>query len=186
MKNITDTLTPLMDKFRAKTGLTNKMTVARATSLMDHLDLHVNPNLLSATEYTVGVNKEDLYYSFKIIYDLPKAGAYTFSWKARTNGNTKNVRLIAYRDAPYREIPAVSFPLTDKLQSSTITVPEAGYHFCIYPSGLGEKADKPVIYYDCKLEVGDLATPLTTVGGVTKALLSALEWHFNPVIGGVA
>lgn len=49
--SITDTLTPLMDKFRAKTGLTDKLTVARVTGLMDHLDLHVNLNLLPKTEY---------------------------------------------------------------------------------------------------------------------------------------
>lgn len=39
MKNITDTLTPLMDKFRAKTGLTDKLTVARATSLMNAFNI---------------------------------------------------------------------------------------------------------------------------------------------------
>ena len=61
MKNITDTLTPLMDKFRAKTGLTDKLTVARATSLMDHLDLHVNQNLLDATTYSVQSKQTDPY-----------------------------------------------------------------------------------------------------------------------------
>lgn len=46
-----ETLTALMDKARQKTGLTEKISVPRLTGLMDHFDLHVNPNLLS-TDYT--------------------------------------------------------------------------------------------------------------------------------------
>lgn len=41
-----ETLTALMDKVRQKTGLTEKISVPRLTGLMDHFDLHANPNLL--------------------------------------------------------------------------------------------------------------------------------------------
>ena len=39
--SIVSTLTPLMDKARKLTGLTEKISIARLTSLMDHFDLHV-------------------------------------------------------------------------------------------------------------------------------------------------
>lgn len=44
---LSEAMTALMDKFRGKTGLTDKLSILDATGLMDHLDLHVNPNLFT-------------------------------------------------------------------------------------------------------------------------------------------
>lgn len=47
-----DTMTALMDKAHKITGLTDKLNLIQLTGLMDHFDLHVNPNLLKQTAYT--------------------------------------------------------------------------------------------------------------------------------------
>lgn len=173
--SLSETMTALMDKAREITGLTEKISTAQLTSLMDHFDLHVNPNLLDKTDYVVFSNLPiNPYFMHTDIYEISKAGTYTFSWRAKTEGNARIMRINEYQRTTNKEIGQMNFPITDKLQSSTFTVPEGGYYLCIYPSGTGKVPDKDVTLYDCKLEVGDLATPLNKVGGVVKTLLSAL------------
>ena len=185
--SLSETMTALMDKVRELTGLTEKISIARLTSLMNHFDLHVNPNLLDKTDYVAFSNLPmNPYFMHTDIYEISKAGTYTFSWRAKTEGNARNIRINEYQRTTNKEIGQMNFPITNELQSSTFTVPEGGYYLCIYPSGTDKVPDKDVTLYDCKLEVGDLATPLQKVGGVTKAFLYALERHFSPVIGGVA
>ena len=193
MKNITDTLTPLMDKFRAKTGLTDKLTVARATSLMNHFDLHVNPNLLSSTTWTTVPNINYPTWPATQLIDSLKPGTYTFSWKAVASSKLDKTVRVRVHNEKKNIVPSGlvwagnNFRLTSQKTSFTFTIPEGDYDLIIYASGWDEKADKPVTFYDCKLEVGDLATPLTSVGGVTKAFLYALRRHFSSsLIGGVA
>ena len=185
MKNITDTLTPLMDKFRAKTGLTDKLTVARATNLMDHFDLHVSPNLLPQTEFTL--NNDGYWENWNTFGKLkikPNTD-YTVSWRSKTSGKNTNVRIRIYdlKDAASNNFivgpfEGYEFPLTSERQSLTFKVPaDHPYDIAFYGNGSDEDSldHKPVTFYDCKLEVGDLATPLTKVGGVVKAVLSALH-----------
>lgn len=198
MSSITDTLTPLMDKFRAKTGLTDKLTVARVTGLMDHLDLHVNPNLLDKTQITTKHNPNSPYQQWtynNFDYVLKPYTTYTFSWRSKTDSDNSDKKIrVRIFDLKNNVVIAnendvgVEFPLTDQRQSYTFTVSDNinSYKVCLYGSGQNIKETWDVTFYDCKLEVGELATPLSKVGGVTKALLSALERHFNPVIGGVA
>lgn len=175
MKNITDTLTPLMDKFRSKTGLTDKLTVARATSLMDHLDLHVNPNMLPQTEFTL--NNDGYWENWNTFGKLkikPNTD-YTVSWRSKTSGKNTNVRIRIYDlkdDASNNFIvgpfEGYEFPLTSERQSLTFKVPaDHPYDIAFYGNGSDEDSldHTPVTFYDCKLEVGDLATPLTKVGG---------------------
>lgn len=187
-------LTVLMDKARSLTGLTEKISVPRLTGLMDHFDLHINPNLLSATTFTSP--KGGMWSSANL--GIVKPGTYTISWCARTNGKNKFVRIrplgtvnnIAYSKLFVGDI----FPLTSSKQSYTFSVPE-GVEDCVLfmigskgkkdPTDLTSEdvpVDEDVIFYDCKLEVGDLATPPQKVGGVAKALLCAL----HPVRGCVA
>lgn len=187
MKNITDTLTPLMDKFRSKTGLTDKLTVARATSLMDHLELHVNPNMLPTIKFVVNANKDypnwsEYHFNFNL-----NPGTYTFSWKAKTDSTSadQKVRIRLLDAVKNITIPSqqglfgvgMIFPLTDKAQSYTFDIPDDGNSYALYCYGSGGNVPQTwdVTFYDCKLELGDLATPLTTVGGVVKAVLSALH-----------
>lgn len=192
--SLSETMTALMDKAREITGLTEKINIARLTSLMDHFDLHVNPNILPETEFTA---KKGGRWSYDTPYPYInlKPGTYTFSWKAKTDGSNKTVRIRifdivanAYANFIVGPFYGKEFPLTSLTQSYTFTIPkdEHNYNLCMYGSAAGVKVNNDVTFYDCKLELGDLATPLTKVGGITKAFLSALRWHFSPVIGGVA
>lgn len=174
---VSDVMTPLMDKARKLTGLTDKIGIARLTGLMDHFDLHINPNLLSTTTFTSP--KGGMWSSANLGRLNP--GTYTISWCARTNGKNKFVRIrplsmvnnIAYSKLFVGDI----FPLTSSKQSYTFSVPEGVEDCNLFMIGSkGKKdptdltsedvpVDEDVIFYDCKLEVGDLATPPQKVGG---------------------
>ena len=185
-------MTALMDKAREITGITEKINVAQLTSLMNHFDLHVNPNLLDKTQITTKYIPNSPYQQWtynNFDYILKPYTTYTFSWRAKTDSDKsdkkirvrifdlKNNAVIANMNAAGDE-----FPLTDQRQSYTFTVSDNinSYQVCLYGSGQGIKETWDVTFYDCKLELGDLATPLTKVGGVTKLLLSSLV----PRIGG--
>ena len=178
--SLSETMTALMDKAREITGLTEKISVARLTSLMNHFDLHVNPNLMDVTENIVNPVPDNQYYSLQDIFHISKSGTYTFSFCTKTDGKAKHVRVAAIEWKTNKTTSMGVFPITSDRQSYTFTIPEDEYDLIIYASGWDEKADKPVTFYDCKLEVGDLATPLNPVGGVTKCLLFSLV----PRIGG--
>ena len=197
--SLSETMTALMDKTREITGLTEKISIARLTSLMNHFDLHVNPNLLDTTT-AISENGKNSQWPMWMAYTFDyvlKPGKYTFSWRAKadsdTNDGTVRVRIFDERSnvvIPEQKIDYAGkvFPLTDELQSYTFSVPDDNhtYRVLVYGASFPHHQLWSVTFYDCKLEVGELATPLSKVGGVTKALLSALERHFNPVIGGVA
>ena len=181
--SLSETMTALMDKFREKTGLTEKLTIAQATGLIDHLDLHVNPNILPKTEFTSKKGSEWSYDTPHPYINL-KPGTYTFSWKAKTDGSNKTVRIRIidlaaniYANFIVGPFAGKEFPLTGLTQSYTFTIPkdEHNYNLGMYGSAAGEDVNNDVTFYDCKLEVGDLATPLEkVVGGVAKAFLTAL------------
>lgn len=163
--SLNETMTALMDKARSLTGLTEKFSIAQLTSLMDHFDLHVNPNLMDVKENIVNPVPDNPYFSLQDIFTIPKKGTYTFSFCTKTDGKAKHVRVMAIEWKTNKSTNMGVFPITSDRQSYTFTIPEDDYDLIIYASGWDEKADKPVTFYDCKLEVGDLATPLTTVGG---------------------
>lgn len=98
--SIASTLTPLMDKAREITGLTEKISIAQLTSLMNHFDLHVNPNLLDTTT-AISENGKDRQWPMWMAYTFDyvlKPGKYTFSWRAKadsdTNDGTVRVRIF--------------------------------------------------------------------------------------------
>lgn len=92
--SITDTLTPLMDKFRAKTGLTDKLTVARATGLMDSFNLN---NLIanSSNEWTKVENVWDV--KFPTIA-VKRNETYTFTAEVKDNAYPVKVSGVLYDD----------------------------------------------------------------------------------------
>lgn len=94
MKNITDTLTPLMDKFRSKTGLTDKLTVARVTGLMDSFNLN---NLIanSSNEWTKVENVWDV--EFPTIA-VKRNETYTFTAEVKDNAYPVKVSGVLYND----------------------------------------------------------------------------------------
>lgn len=170
---LSDVMTSLMDKARKITGLTDKLNLIQLTGLMGHFDLHVNPNLLKQTVYTS--TKGGQWSGWNTFGQIKLApGTYTFSWQAKTNGSNKAVRLRLYdltdaADKNYIIGPFAGkeFPLTGNRQSYTFTLPNDGreYDLCGYGSAENKNVDNDVTFYNCKLEVGDLATPLQQVGG---------------------
>ena len=196
--SLSETMTALMDKARKLTGLTEKISIAQLTSLMDHLDLHVNPNLLDTTTGTSEANKAYPVWSSFFFNKNLVSGTYTFSWRAKAESDTNDgaVRIRIFNSKENVVIPeqhacdaGKAFALTDKLQTYTFHVPDDGrvYQVVVYGASWPHPQTWDVTFYDCKLEVGDLATPLNKVGGVTKAFLSALRRHFrSSLIGGVA
>lgn len=181
--SIASTMTPLMDKFREKTGLTDKLTVARATNLMDHFDLHINPNLLSQTSFTVDPKdwSGNLHY---ITVDVLGASlkpntTYTLSFNSKANDN--QIHQFRYRlfnfvinaDAPKTIGDNATFE-SGKRQVITFTTTDSNDEkILLYPSTAQETPTWIATFYDCKLEYGDLATPLTKVWGITKLPLFA-------------
>lgn len=174
--SINEIMTPLMDKFRDKTNLTDKLSIQRATNLMDHLKLIVNPNLLDRTNYTVEVlSGYPMWSNCSLIMLNP--GKYTFAWSAKTNGSNKVVRIRLFDFTNNVVVPGESrfgkeFPLTNKRQSYTFVIPDDKYNYylAVYGSASNQDQTAPVEFYNCKLENGDLATPLTEAG-VTKPVL---------------
>ena len=165
-----------MDKAREITGITEKISIAQLTSLMNHFDLHVNPNLLDTTKGTIipadsGAWPEWTNYAFT--YYLKPDTTYTFSWQAKSADAPKDTKVrIRIFDSVHNltipdHNPGVEFPLTDKKQFYTFYVPKdkTGYQVCVYGSGNYVPEEWSVDLYNCKLEVGDLATPLNPVGG---------------------
>ena len=198
--SLSETMTALMDKAREITGLTEKISIARLTGLMNHFDLHVNPNLLDTTTAISGNGKNSqwpMWMAYQFNYVL-KPGKYTFSWRAKadSDNNDGTVRVRIFDGRSNVVIPeqksddaGIVFPLTDELQSYTFSVPDDNHTYMVnvYGASFPHHQLWSVTFYDCKLEVGDLATPLTSVGGVTKAFLYALRRHFSSsLIGGVA
>ena len=170
--SIASTLTPLMDKARKLTGLTEKISIARLTSLMNHFDLHVNPNLLDKTQITTKHTPNSPYQQWtynNFDYVLKPYTTYTFSWRAKTDSDKSDKKIrVRIFDLQNNAVIAnangagVEFPLTDQRQSYTFTVSDNinSYQVCLYGSGQNVKETWDVTFYDCKLEVGDLATPL--------------------------
>ena len=174
--SLSETMTALMDKAREITGLTEKINIAQLTSLMNHFDLHVNPNLLDTTQITVkhipgSAYQQWTYNNFD--YVLKPYTTYTFSWRAKTDSDNgdKKIRVRIFDSKKNGTLAnvnysGVEFPLTDQRQSYTFTVSDNinSYKVCLYGSGQNIKETWDVTFYDCKLEVGDLATPLEKVG----------------------
>lgn len=181
-------MTSLMDKFREKTNLTDKLSIQRATSLMDHLDLHVNPNLVSNATTLTG--DDFIVTSGGQIVDCNSYKAY------ETNTSWCQVIIIVTIDSGiYTLSEDVSGPLYDDsisfyLQDSTggtifqaadITVPDDGQtHRIAHTFETNAKGTYRIMFTNVKrealpkLEVGDLATPLTE-SGATQSASSATQ-----------
>lgn len=94
MKNITDTLTPLMDKFRAKTGLTDKLTVARATGLMSNFS--INNLITNASSEWITV-KDAWNNAFPEIL-VKKGESYTFTAEIKDISSQVALAAVLYDD----------------------------------------------------------------------------------------
>lgn len=190
--SLNDVMTPLMDKARKLTGLTDKISIARLTELMDHFDLHVNPNLYEGAKdfsgnwgYSIGVDKDHpgdhgwykdgIYNGYQVAshsdeiygglyqYHQAKPGEqYTFSFYAKYSTDNDNAQ-IAYDDTS--STPVTYIHLTTEWQHFAYTFTVADGVTSIDPrvnSGIGKGT---LSICAIKLEKGDQATPLEKVGG---------------------
>ena len=99
--SLNETMTALMDKAREITGLTEKINIAQLTSLMNHFDLHVNPNLLSSTTVEVASNQSDPYpmWDNQMVYSkLKPKTTYTISLSATNTNGVKGASVRIYCD----------------------------------------------------------------------------------------
>lgn len=177
--DLSETMTALMDKFRAKTGLTNKMTVARATSLMDHLDLHVNPNLLGEAGMTLAGSNvllsspkniiEDgnvkTYTSHGVQWDqvsfLMTLDPGTYTYSAYLRGPLDKVFFYLQNSTGTQSLITTSISLANDNKwyrcKQTFSITNKDTYRIFFTNAYEQK--------NAKLEVGDLATPLNKVGG---------------------
>lgn len=185
MKNITDTLTPLMDKFRAKTGLTDKLTVARVTGLMNHFDLHVNPNLLGEAGTTLAGSNVILSSPKNIIED-GNVKAYTshgVKWNQVSFLMTLDPGTYTYSAYLKGPLDIANFFLQNSTgNQSLLNIPislanDNKWYRCKQTFSITNKDTYRMFFTNvyeqknAKLELGDLATPLTEVNGVEAKTL---------------
>ncbi|MFQ9706056.1 MAG: hypothetical protein ACLRX6_03075 [Limosilactobacillus pontis] len=196
---VSEIITALMDKARKLTGLTDKISIARLTNLMDHFDLHVNENLVYTDKVNVAVTSHttDYYPEWVNTYlsgALKPNTTYTVSASATTSDpRVSQASIRIWNDRTDRQLMTSGdwslgswvFPADGKRYSYTFTTDDKGtsedgkYNYVLwaYAGKMGDKApgfDFTTTYKGIKLEYGDLATPLEKVGGVVKALLCAL------------
>lgn len=196
---LSNAMTSLMDKARELTGLSEKISLSRLTELMNHFDLHVNPNLILADKINVAVTShtKDAYPNWQNEYisnPLKPDTTYTISACATTSDTrVANASIRIWNDRTNTPLldkngswePSLwIFPADGKRHSYTFTTDNKGassdgYNYVLwaYAGVAGREIygfDFTTIYRDIKLEVGDLATPFEKLGGVAKALLCVL------------
>jgi hypothetical protein len=169
-----------MDKFREKTNLTDKLSIQRATSLMDHLDLHVNPNLLSNATTLTGDNFIVSGVGQIVDCNGYKAFETNYLWCQVTFLVTLDSGIYTLSEdvsGPLRDDGGIPFYLQNStgsitLQSAGIAVPDDGQtHRIAHTFEINAKGTYRVMFTNAKrealpkLEVGDLATPFTEMGG---------------------
>ena len=175
---VSEALTALMDKARKITGLTDKISVTQLTNLMDHFDLHINPNLLNFTVRNVESKQTDTYpeWDNSLAYEgLKPNTTYTLTLSATNTNGVKGASVRIYCENwnnKYinKQLEQYFFDADGKKRSFTFTTPEDEgwlYDVRLYAGSMSvnEHKDFMTTYRDCKLEYGDLATPLEKVEG---------------------
>lgn len=168
-------LTALMDKARNLTGLTDKISIDRLTGLMDHFDLHINPNLIANSDtlsgdnfLTTGVSYSNVsghvvansngkqWSQFMCLVSLSAGKTYTFS--ETVSGPLDN--------------GTVTFILQDSKGSEQfifdhITIPDdESEHRVSYTFSVNSDGNYRVFFTNAKtfclpkLEIGELSTPI--------------------------
>ena len=187
--SLSETMTALMDKAREITGLTEKISIARLTGLMDSFNLN---NLIknSSNEWTKVENVWDV--EFPTIA-VKRNETYTFTAEVKDNAYPVKVSGVLYNDKwnaiepnHDEEAPIYKGNISDVYIGNayrsdggklTVTIkirPSNARFLELRIVSLG----KGTITY--RNPIAFKENPLTTVGGVTKRLLSSLV----PRIGG--
>ena len=193
--SLSETMTALMDKTRELTGLTEKISIAQLTSLMNHFDLHVNDNLLGDSGTTLA-GSNVLLTSPKNIIEDGNDKIYTshgVQWNQVMFLMTLDpgkYTYSAYLKGPF-DTTVLFFLQNSTGSQELLRIPtslpnDKGWHRCKQTFSITNKNTYRIFFTNvyeqknAKLELGDFATPLTKVGGITKRLLFSLV----PRIGG--
>ena len=177
---LSNTMTSLMDKARELTGLSEKISLSRLTELMNHFDLHVNPNLLNNAKELSG---EDFLITGGKIVD---GDGYKIF---KTQNNWEQVCcFLALNPGTYTFSENVSGPLSidgkcdfylqnangsETLITNRVSIPAGNDegHRVSFTFKVITKNEYRVLFTNVKtqslpkLEVGDLATPFEKSGG---------------------
>lgn len=177
--SIASTLSPLMDKARKLTGLTEKISIARLTSLMDHFDLHVNDNLLGDSGTTLA-GSNVLLSSPKNIIEDGNVKTYTshgVQWDQVSFLMTLDPGTYTYSAYLKGPLDKVFFYLQNSTGTQSLIVTSISlandnkWYRCKQIFSITNKDTYRIFFTNvyeqknAKLELGDLATPLTKVGG---------------------
>ena len=168
-----------MDKAREITGLTEKISIARLTSLMDHFDLHVNPNLLGEAGTTLAGSNVILTSPKNIIEDgndkiytshgvqwnqvsfLMTLDPGTYTYSAYLRGPLDEVRFYLQNSTGTYSLIATSISLANDNKwyrcKQTFSITNKDTYRIFFTNAYEQK--------NAKFELGDLATPLNSVGG---------------------
>ena len=192
--SIVSTLTPLMDSARKYFEVDNKLSIADLINLFNP-----NKNLLKGSavwsnDVFVNFNNhivltDETYNGYKVVhcsqawnspqavFNLKGGKTYTFSVYAKSDKDGEGANIYSWlTNEPYYSIPANingGVKLTTEWKRYSITfVPNMDFKSHIR---MEQFANCNLYLAGYKLEEGSLATPLETVGGVVKAVLSALH-----------
>lgn len=186
--SLSETMTALMDKAREITGLTEKISIAQLAGLMDHFDLHVNPNLLGEAGTTLA-GSNVLLSSPKNIIEDGNVKIYTshgVQWDQVSFLMTLDPGTYTYSAYLKGPLDKVFFYLQNSTGTQSLIITSISlandnkWYRCKQTFSITNKDTYRIFFTNvyeqrnAKLELGDLVTPLTTVGGVVKAVLSAL------------
>lgn len=173
--SLSDTMTALMDKARKLTGLTDKISVTQLTNLMDHFDLHVNPDLLGNAGITFAGDNVLISNPNNVIEeDGDKVYMTTELWNQIMFLVTLDPGTYTYSASlmnPLVSDGAIFFVQGSNGSPELIWVQIAfaednKWHRCQYTFSIKTKSTYRVFFTNAnkqknmKLEVGDLATPL--------------------------
>lgn len=186
--SLNDVMTPLMDKARKLTGLTDKIGITRLTGLMDHFKLIINENLIpDAASFGNDTWKNKQYWKVEPNWNglevrsseaeysglMPEVEVqanevYTFSVYAKQDKDNPLCTIyLGYGSEDYSSLLYIQSKVVDvgtefKRYSITFKVKKK---CSIYPRIEQSMLGNQIYIAGYKLEVGDLATPLEKVGG---------------------
>lgn len=177
---LSSSMTSLMDKARKLSGLNSKMSIDDLTKLMDHFDLHINPNLLGNAGITLtGDNVILSNWDGVIEEDNEKVYvAHNYQWNQIAFRITINPGTYTYSadlTGPIGDDPRFFVQGSNGVPgyvNYSITLANDGeWHRCKQTFSIKEKNTYQIFFTNVnkqkniKLESGSLMTPLPEVGG---------------------
>ena len=204
--SLSETMTSLMNSARKHFEVSSKLTIANLINLFNPNENLIKDSANWGDSNFFNINSSrvtltnDSYKGLRVIhctqawnspqfkFNIKKGKTYTFSTYAKGDQHQSFGIYVIFTghsqvtNPNYLNGPAYGVTENWQRYSFTFTALEDATINVRFE----QATDSNLYLAGYKLEEGSLATPLTELGGVVKTLLSALDRHFNPVIGGVA